>query len=113
MQLTEASGDMGLDPYAEMRKVRNLSQTEQASKAACQFEGIFVRQILTESLKPMIKGCFGENTPGKDIYQSMMVDSMAQGIENGGGMGLSNTIQLQLQQGGAANRIVENADDNA
>ncbi|MFA5256943.1 MAG: hypothetical protein WC360_02230 [Opitutales bacterium] len=101
MQLTTASGDMGLDASEQIRRIKNMPQSEQIAKVAGQFESIFLRQFLKDSLKPMIKGCMGENSPGSDIYQSMIVDTIADGIQSGGGMGLSNVIQLQLQQSGA------------
>ena len=116
MQLTTASGDMGLDAYAQMRQMDKLPKSEQLTKAAGQFEGLMVKQFLTESMKPLIKGCFDdEDVPGADIYQSMMVDTLANGIESGGGLGLSNVIQLQLQASPkkGAQETAHNADDNA
>jgi len=111
MQLTSASGDLGLNASEQMRQMKGLSKSEQVEKAAGQFEKIFLRQYLTEALKPMIKGCMGEGGPGADIYRSMMVDTLADGIQSGGGMGLSNVIQLQIQQPGA-NKLGKNAQDN-
>jgi Rod binding domain-containing protein len=98
MQLTTASGNMGLDPYEEMRRMKNLPQAEQAARVAGQFEQIFLKQFLSESLKPMTEGVFGGDMPGGDIYKSMIVDTLADGIGKGGGLGLSNVLQLQLQQ---------------
>lgn len=98
MQLTTASGDMGLDPYKEMSRMKNMPKAEQIAQVAGQFEKIFLKQFLTESLKPMTDGCLGNDMPGGDLYKSMMVDTLADGIESGGGMGLSNVLQLQLQQ---------------
>ena len=112
MQLTTASGDMGLDPYQEMRRMNKLPQAEQMKRAAVGFETVLVKQFLTESLKPMTDGCFGDNVPGGDVYKSMMVDTLADSIEKGGGMGLSNVLQLQLQQlgpKGVTNNAVNNA----
>lgn len=112
MQLTTASGDMGLDPYQEMRRMKNLSQAEQMKRAATGFETVLVKQFLTESFKTTTEGCFGGNIPGGDIYKSMMVDTLADSIEKGGGMGLSNVLQVQLQQlgsKGVANNAVNNA----
>lgn len=98
MQVTNASGDMGLDASMQMRRMNGMSQEDQVKEAAGQFEKIFIRQFLGESLKPMIKGCFSDEMPGGQIYQQMMVDTLADGIEKGGGMGLTNVLQLQLQQ---------------
>jgi Rod binding domain-containing protein len=98
MQLTTASGDMGLNPYEQMHRMEELPREQQMAKVAGQFEAIMVRQFLTEAMKPMTDGCFNdEDMPGGNIYKSMMVDTLADGVENGGGLGLSNVIQLQLQ----------------
>jgi Rod binding domain-containing protein len=117
MQLTTATGDMGLNPYEQMHRLENLPRDQQMAKVAGQFEGIMVRQFLTEAMKPMTDGCFSdEDMPGGDIYKSMMVDTLANGIESGGGMGFSNVIQLQLQgkaSAGGTKGIANNADDNA
>jgi Rod binding domain-containing protein len=112
MQVTNASGDMGLDASAAMRRMKNMSEAEQAAEAAGQFEKIFIRQFLGESMKPMISGCLGGDMPGGEIYRSLMIDTLADGIQNGGGMGLSNIIQLQLQKP-AARGTAQDADDNA
>jgi Rod binding domain-containing protein len=116
MQLTTATGNLGLDPYAEMRRLEHLPKSEQTAKVAAQFEAILVKQFLTEAMKPLTEAK-SENgsVPGGDIYDSMVVDSMAKGIEDGGGLGLSNVISLQLQGYArkGANRTAQNADDNA
>jgi Rod binding domain-containing protein len=116
MQLTTATGDLGLDPYAEMRRMEHLPKSEQNAKVAAQFESILVKQFLTEAMKPLTESCFkSDDVPGGNIYDSMVVDSMAKGIENAGGLGLTNVIRLQLQGNahGCANKMVKHADDNA
>ncbi len=100
MQLTGASGDMGLNASEKMRRMSGMSQEKQVAEVAGQFEAIFIRQFLNESLKPMIGGALGGNIPGSDIYRSMMVDTLADGVQKGGGMGLQSVIQLQLMAGG-------------
>lgn len=92
--------------------MKHLSNEEQMAQVAGQFEKIFLKQFLTESLKPMTDGCFGGDMPGGDLYKSMMVDTLADGIESGGGMGLSNVLQLQLQQLGPKG-VAKNAVNNA
>ena len=108
---------MGLDPYAEMRQLEHLSKAEQTTKVAGQFEALLVKQFLTEAMKPMTGNkSEGGSIPGGDIYNSMVVDSMANGIVNGGGLGLTNVISLQLQghsANGGENRTAQHADDNA
>jgi len=116
MQLTTATGNLGLDPYAEMRQLEHLPKSEQTTKVAAQFESILVKQFLTEAMKPLTESCFNsDNVPGGNIYDSMIVDSMARGIENGGGLGLTKAISLQLQGYArkGANTTAQHADDNA
>ena len=117
MQLTTASGDMGLNPYEQARRIEDMPRDQQMAKVAGQFEAIMVRQFLTEAMKPMTEGCFNEeDMPGGDVYKSMMVDTLANSVESGGGLGLSNVIQLQLQgkvPAGGTKGIANNADDNA
>jgi Rod binding domain-containing protein len=98
MQLTNATGNLGLDPYAEMRQLEHLPKSEQTAKVAAQFESILVKQFLTEAMKPLTESCFSnKDVPGGNLYDSMIVDSMAKGIEDGGGLGLTNAIRLQLE----------------
>lgn len=111
MNLVNASGDLGLNPYEQLSRMEKQPKSEQIARAAEQFEGIFIRQILDEALKPMSEGLFGGDMPGKGIYQSLMVDSLADGISKGGGLGLSHIIQLSMQ--GSEHGISDDADDNA
>lgn len=113
MQLTTASGDLGLDASAMTQRMSKMSENEQVAQVSKQFETIFIRQILNESLKPAMKSMLGGGEdPGSDIYQSLIVDTLAESIEEGGGLGISNIIQLQLQ-GGEAGKNGNNADDDA
>lgn len=99
MQITNASGDMGLDASAMMRRIGEKSRDEQVKEAAQQFETIFIRQYLSETMKNMGKSMLGgDEMPGGQYYQQMMVDTLADSIESGGGIGLTSVIQAQLQQ---------------
>jgi Rod binding domain-containing protein len=101
MQPVVQTGMMGLDANAQMRSLEKRSAAEQAGYVARQFEGIFLKEYLKDALKPLTNSSLGEDAPGKDIYQSMIVDTVADGIEKGGGLGMANAIQLQLQGLGA------------
>jgi Rod binding domain-containing protein len=112
VQLTNASGDMGLDPYKTMGHLSGMSREEQLKQVAGQFEKIFIKQFLHESLSSSGGGILGGDMPGGDIYKSMMEDTLADGIESGGGMGLSNVLQAQLQQLGSKG-VAKDAVNNA
>jgi len=62
----------------------------QLAKVASQFEEVFVRQLLQTS---KIGGDGKEEGSG---YASMAVDSLAQGITAGGGLGIAKQIQAAL-----------------
>jgi len=64
------------------------------SKAAEQFEGILLRQILTESMKPLL-----ENGPGAQVYGYFLTASLAESIGRAGGLGLGHVLQTQLTEG--------------
>ncbi len=64
------------------------------AEAATQFEGILLRQILSESMKPLL-----ENGPGAQVYGYFLTDSLADSIGKAGGLGLGHVLQTQLTKG--------------
>ena len=64
------------------------------AEAAEQFEGILLRQILSESMKPLL-----ENGPGSQVYGYFLTGSLADSIGKSGGLGLGHVLQTQLTKG--------------
>jgi len=64
------------------------------AQAAQQFEGILLRQILSESMKPLL-----ENGPGAQVYGYFLTASLAESIGKSGGLGLGHVLQAQLTKG--------------
>ncbi|HEX4666440.1 MAG TPA: hypothetical protein VH207_07565 [Chthoniobacterales bacterium] len=64
------------------------------AQVAEQFEGILLRQILNESLKPLL-----ENGPGAQVYGYFLTGSLAESIGKAGGLGLGSVLQTQLSKG--------------
>lgn len=102
------SGSMGLRADEQMQQMRHLSREDQIKEASQQFESVLVRQFLKDSLKPMIKGYLGGGGTGSDVYEYFMIDTLATSITKGGGLGIANVMQLQLQ--GKAHPIKETAE---
>jgi len=77
-------------------------QAEQLYETALQFEQVLVEQ-LTQQID--FSGSSDDGSDGSDsttqIYDQMLPDALAQGITNGGGIGLAGTIynSLARQQG--------------
>ena len=65
-------------------------------EASCrQFEGIMVKQILTASKLPLVGGTGGGGAVGA-IYNDLVVQTLADQITEGGGIGLASALQTQL-----------------
>jgi Rod binding domain-containing protein len=64
------------------------------AQVAEQFEGILLRQILNESMKPLL-----ENGPGAQVYGYFLTGSLAESIGKAGGLGLGHVLQTQLTKG--------------
>ena len=66
---------------------------EKGAEAARQFEGILLRQFLSESMKPLLQG-----GPGGQVYGYLLTESLASSLVKGGGLGLTSIIQAQFSQ---------------
>lgn len=64
-----------------------------SADTARQFEAILIRQILSESMKPLL-----EAGPSGQVYGYLLTDSLADGISKGGGLGLSHILQTQFDK---------------
>lgn len=64
----------------------------QPDEVARQFEAILVRQMLSESMKPLL-----QNGKAGQAYSFMLTDALAEGITKGGGLGLRSVIEAQLR----------------
>ena len=62
--------------------------------AAQQFEGILLRQFLSESMKPLLQG-----GTGGQVYGYLITESLAGSMVKAGGLGLSSILQAQFSHG--------------
>lgn len=96
------SGSLGLDATQQMRAMKHLTPEQQTAEAARQFEAVLLQQFLKDALKPMIKGFVDGEGSGNEIYQHFIIQSMADGISKGQGLGFSSALQMQLHRPGTA-----------
>ena len=61
------------------------------------FEAIFLRQFLSQSLKPLLHDTPGSQTTGSGIYQSMISEVLADNLAQSEKFGFSSMLQIQLQ----------------
>jgi Rod binding domain-containing protein len=72
------------------------AKDEKLGKACDQFEGMFLRQILNDGMKPMLAKPLGSGESGNDVYSYMTTDAMANDISGKSPLGISNLLQAQL-----------------
>ena len=71
-------------------------------KAAKDFESIFVRQMLKSLEKTTAAGGSAKPQPGQSTYGSMVVDTLADSISKGGGLGLADVVARSMMASHAA-----------
>lgn len=86
----------GADHLQGMVHNKLLSEEQKIKEAATQFEAIMLRQILKDSMKPMFNGFLQGDTPGKDIYQQMMIDGLADTLARNKALGLADELARQI-----------------
>jgi Rod binding domain-containing protein len=73
-----------------------LPKNEKLGKACDQFEGMLIRQILNEGLKPLLAKTPGSSAAGAGVYDYMLTDTLAKGITGPHSVGISHLLQQQL-----------------
>ena len=90
--------------YADPRNIQSLSANQSLQKeeklqvVAQQFEAMLLRQVLKESLKPMIEGAIDLKGTGSNIYQHWLVDTYANALSETESFGIASTLKQQLIQ---------------
>lgn len=90
--------------YGDPKNIQSLSanqllgQDKKLQVAAQQFEAILLRQVLKESLKPMIEGAINLKGTGSNIYQHWLVDTYANALSQTESFGIASTLKQQLIQ---------------
>ncbi|OUW40593.1 MAG: hypothetical protein CBD35_01115 [Verrucomicrobia bacterium TMED175] len=98
----------------EMAHSKHASELEKNAAVSQQFESVLVKQFLKEALKPMFKGVFNEDGGAHRMYRHFFTDAISESIATGGGFGMSNILQQQLnsQVSQPMENQSEKADDN-
>ena len=81
----------------EMAHSKHTTQNQKVAAVSDQFEAVLVKQYLKEALKPMFKGVFNEDGGAHRMYRHFFTDAISESIASGGGFGVSNVLQQQLQ----------------
>ncbi|HEY2801341.1 MAG TPA: hypothetical protein VGI85_12155 [Chthoniobacterales bacterium] len=94
MNIPALTGNLATEALKPPGPEETKNDPAKIAKAAEQFEGILLRQILDESMKPLL-----ENGPGSQVYGYFLTGSLADSIGKAGGLGLGHVLQTQLTKG--------------
>jgi peptidoglycan hydrolase FlgJ len=83
-------------PVQDLANNKNLTEDQKIAEASRQFEAIMLRQILSESQKPVITSEFTDNSTAAGIYQDLITNSLADSMSKSGTLGLTKIFEQQL-----------------
>jgi Rod binding domain-containing protein len=73
-----------------------LTEPEKIAEASRQFESMLLRQILSETQKPVIKSEFTDNSTAAGIYQDFITNQLSESLSKSGAFGFAKTFERQL-----------------
>jgi flagellar protein FlgJ len=94
-------------PVEELAGDKSLSEQQKISEASRQFEAIMLRQILSESQKPVITSEFTDNSTAAGIYQDYITNTLADSMSKSGTLGLAKIFEQQLSHPAAKEKPAE------
>ncbi len=86
----------GVDKLKTIAHSKKLTEQQKVAEGTRQFESAMLRQVLQDSLKPLVKGYLNEEGSAHSIYRYFMIDSLAEAMTQNGGVGLSHVLQAQI-----------------
>ena len=75
---------------------KRLTEHQKIGEASRQFEAMLLRQILSETQKPVIKSSFTDNSTAAGIYQDFITNQLSDCLSKSGGLGLAKVFERQL-----------------
>jgi flagellar protein FlgJ len=88
--------DISNIPVEELAGDKHLNEQQKIAEASRQFEAIMLRQILSESQKPVITSEFTDNSTAAGIYQDYITNALADSMSKSGTLGLAKIFEQQL-----------------
>lgn len=77
---------------------RNLSEHQKIAEASRQFEAMLLRQILSETQKPVIKTAYTDNSASAGIYQDFITNELSDSLSKSGTLGFAQVFERQLDR---------------
>lgn len=83
-------------PLEKLAAAKGMDEREKLAVASRHFETMFLKIILQETQKPVIKSSLIPNTTRDEIYRDLMVTTMAEAISKSQPLKIASLIQNQL-----------------
>jgi Rod binding domain-containing protein len=83
-------------PVEELAGNKSVTEQQKVAEASRQFEAIMLRQILSESQKPVITSEFTDNSTAAGIYQDYITNTLADSMSKSGTFGFAKIFDQQL-----------------
>ncbi|HEX3856449.1 MAG TPA: hypothetical protein VHY30_04030 [Verrucomicrobiae bacterium] len=83
-------------PFEELAGNKSVTEQQKITEASRQFEAIMLRQILSESQKPVITSEFTDNSTAAGIYQDYITNTLADSMSKSGTFGFAKIFDQQL-----------------
>jgi Rod binding domain-containing protein len=83
-------------PVEELAGNKSVTEQQKIAEASRQFEAIMLRQILSESQKPVITSEFTDNSTAAGIYQDYITNTLADSMSKSGTFGFAKIFDQQL-----------------
>ena len=93
---SSSAADAANIPVEDLAGSKQLTDRQKIAEASRQFEAIMLRQILSESQKPVITSEFTDNSTAAGIYQDYITNTLADSISKSGNFGLAKIFEQQL-----------------
>jgi Rod binding domain-containing protein len=87
--------NMPLESLAGNKQVSKADKIAQVSKA---FEAVLLRQILSETQRPVFNSKYVGNSTSDGIYRDEIVNQLADSISKSGSLGLGRSLAQELQR---------------
>jgi Rod binding domain-containing protein len=85
-------------PLESLAANKHLSKSEKIAQASRAFEAVLLRQILSESQKPVFPSKYVGNSTSDGIYRDEVVNQLADNISKSGTFGLAQSLTRELQR---------------
>lgn len=83
-------------PIEQLAGNKTLTEDQKVTEASRQFEGVILRQILSQGRKTMFHSKLNDDSTTSGIYQDMVTGQLADAISRSGEFGLARSLQAQL-----------------